>query len=123
MNRSSVTSWIAGYEEAWRTAGPGPLPDLFTPDVVYVPSPWADEISGLGALAPYWEEEREGPDEQFTMTYELVAVEGNTAVARIAVEYMRDGSWRDLWVIQFASDGRCTRFEEWPFTPGQDDGH
>ena len=27
--------------------------------------------------------------------------------------------YRDLWVIRFAGDGRCTWFEEWPFWPGK----
>ena len=25
--------------------------------------------------------------------------------------------YRDLWVIRFAGDGRCTWFEEWPYWP------
>lgn len=111
------------YEMAWRRAGTGLLPDLFTPDVSYLPSPWVEGISGLAALGIYWEEERDGPDERFTMTYELLAVEGNTAVARIGVQYAKGERWRDLWVLEFAGDGRCSRFEEWPFAPGQYDGH
>jgi hypothetical protein len=31
--------------------------------------------------------------------------------------------WRDLWVLRFDADGRCTAFEEWPFVPDQPDGH
>jgi hypothetical protein len=27
--------------------------------------------------------------------------------------------YRDLWVMQFADDGRVELFEEWPFFPGQ----
>jgi hypothetical protein len=27
--------------------------------------------------------------------------------------------YRDLWVMRFASDGRCAWFEEWPFWPEQ----
>jgi len=40
------------------------------------------------------------------------------------VEYAASGRpWRDLWVLRFAADGRCSSFEEWPFAPGQPDGH
>jgi hypothetical protein len=31
--------------------------------------------------------------------------------------------WLDLWVLRFDDAGRCTAFEEWPFAPGQADGH
>jgi hypothetical protein len=66
-----------------------------------------------------WEAERLGPDEDFTLKSEIVAVDGDTGVARIEVQYgpPRDQMYRDLWVIVIGADGRCTRFEEWPFWP------
>lgn len=123
MDRSEVEAWITRYEEAWRSPGTGSLAGLFTADVTYRPSPWAEEIRGFGALATFWEAERDGPDEAFTMVSEPVAVEGGIAVARVAVDYGNGENWRDLWVLAFAPDGRCARFEEWPFAPDQDDGH
>ena len=55
------------------------------------------------------------------MTHEIVAVEADTAVVRVEVQYgPPDRSrYRDLWVVRFAADGRCREFEEWPFWPGQ----
>ena len=99
--------------------------ELFAADASYLPSPWAQPLEGLDAIARFWEAERVGPDEQFTMSSEVVAVEGDTAVVRVLVEYgaHREKPWRDLWVIRFAEDGRCSSFEEWPFAPGQRDGH
>ena len=125
MDGPSVERWVAGYERAWRTAGTEPLAELFTPDVTYLPSPWADPIVGLDALGPWWDAGRDGPDEDFTMTSDVIAVEGDRAVVRIEVDYRRDvpSRWRDLWVLRFAPDGRCAAFEEWPFAPGQPDGH
>ena len=59
------------------------------------------------------------------MSADVVAVDGETAVVRVSVDYDRPdgGRWRDLWVMRFAEDGRCSSFEEWPFAPGQPDGH
>jgi hypothetical protein len=43
---------------------------------------------------------------------------------RVEVDYAASGDrWRDLWVVEFADDGRCRVFEEWPFAPEQRDGH
>ena len=125
VDRAHVDSWVAGYEGAWRTAGTDTLAGLFTPDVSYSMSPWREPVAGLDALAEAWESEREGPDEPFTLTHEVVAVDGDTAVVRLAVDYggPEDSRWRDLWVLRFAADGRCAAFEEWPFSPGQPDGH
>jgi ketosteroid isomerase-like protein len=119
---TDVRRWIDDYVRAWRTPGTEGLVDVFTPDVRYLPSPWAEPIVGLDALALFWDSERDGPDEQFTITYEVVAVDGALGVVRVAVDYRRS-RWRDLWVVRFADDGRCREFEEWPFRPGQDDGH
>jgi hypothetical protein len=62
------------------------------------------------------------------MAREILAVDGATAVVRVSVDYGGEGTtpaqrWRDLWIIRFDDDGRCAAFEEWPFAPGQRDGH
>ncbi|MEP7193139.1 MAG: nuclear transport factor 2 family protein [Actinomycetota bacterium] len=125
MNRTEVERWVAGYERLWRTPGTELLAELFVPHASYLPSPWAQSLSGLEAIAQFWEAERKGPDEEFTMTSDVVTVDGATAVVRVVVKYGSAGSkeWRDLWVLEFAEDGRCSSFEEWPFAPGQPDGH
>ena len=117
MTRQDVEDWLAGYERAWRTAGTGQLSELFAEDATYQLAPYDEPLAGLAAIAQMWEEEREGPDEVFTMTSDLVAVEGDTAVTRVEVAYgdpvSRD--YRDLWLMRFSEDGRCVAFEEWPF--------
>jgi len=125
MERAQVEQWVAAYEQAWRTAGTERLGELFATDATYLASPWARPRAGLAAIAGLWEAERDSPDEPFAMTSEIVAVEGDTAVARVAVEYGDPvtSRWRDLWVLRFDDDRRCTAFEEWPFAPDQPDGH
>ncbi|WP_243706393.1 hypothetical protein [Micromonospora sp. KC721] len=55
------------------------------------------------------------------MTSEVVAVEGDTEVARVEVRYgdPTDQEYRHLWIMCFAKDRRCNSFEEWPFRPTQ----
>ncbi|MET0999854.1 MAG: nuclear transport factor 2 family protein [Marmoricola sp.] len=125
MEHEDVRTWVEGYENAWRTEGTTSLPGLFTEDISYVVSPWAAAVEGMDALRELWEAEREGADESFTMTSEVLAVDGDTAVVRAEVYYAEPeaGRWRDLWVLRFDVDGRCRRFEEWPFAPDEPDGH
>ena len=112
---------MAAYERAWRTAGTDVLREIFTEDATYRTSPYEEPLRGLEAVADMWERERLGPDEEFTLESEVVAVDGHTAVARIEVRYgpPRSSEYRDLWVMEFAPDGRCQAFEEWPFFPGR----
>jgi hypothetical protein len=124
MDRTEVTRWIDSYERAWRSPGTDQLAMVFAPEVTYRTSPWAEPVKGLDDLAVFWEHERAGYDEVFTMTSEIVAVEGRTAIVRVSVDYEDPsvGRWRDLWVLQFAAGGRCAAFEEWPIAPEPDEG-
>ena len=57
------------------------------------------------------------------MQSEIVAVDGATAVVRVAVDYDDGERWRDLWIVTFDTERRCRAFEEWPFAPDRPDGH
>jgi hypothetical protein len=125
MTRAELARWIAGYERAWRTAGTESLRELFSPDATYRPAPFEDPIRGLDAIAAFWEAEREGPDEAFALSSEIVAVDGDVGVTRIEVQYGDPGysvsrTYRDLWIVILDAAGRCVAFEEWPFFPGQE---
>jgi ketosteroid isomerase-like protein len=123
MDAAEVDRWVADYERVWRTPGTEALSEIFTDDATYLPSPWADPIVGVADLATFWEAERDGPGEGFSMTSEVLAVDGDRAVVRVGIDYAKGSRWRDLWVVELAADGRCRAFEEWPFAPDQRDGH
>lgn len=116
-----MSAWVDAYERAWRTAGADPLAALFSADATYRMSPYEEPAVGRAEIAVLWERERKGPEEEFTMEYEVIAVEGGTAVVRLEVRYGGPTplEYRDLWILRFAADGRCRAFEEWPFWPGQ----
>ena len=120
-DRATVSRWLTGYEAAWRAPGTRGLADLFTGDATYLKSPYEQPLTDLDAIKRMWEEEREGPDEAFTLFTDILAVEGPTAVVRAEVRYEDPPGqeYRDLWVIRLAGDGRCTWFEEWPYWPGR----
>lgn len=122
-DRMAVTDWVARYERAWRSPGTDALDELFTRTASYSPSPWAQPIEGMEAIRRFWDAGRSGPDERFRMQSEIVAIDAQVAVVRVAVDYDDGQRWRDLWVLAMDTSGRCERFEEWPFAPDQRDGH
>jgi uncharacterized protein (TIGR02246 family) len=133
MERGQLTEWLERYERAWRTPGNDALADLFTEDATYSTAPYENPHRGLAAIGEMWEAERAGPDENFSMSSEVVAVEGDTGVARIEVQYgtpeekrERDHrqrpEYRDLWVVRLNEAGLCFHFEEWPFWPSDQEG-
>lgn len=121
MSHVEASAWVSAYERAWRAAGTEQLRDLFTEEASYRMSPYEEPVIGLAEIGELWERERQGPDEKFEMTHEIVAVEEDTAVIRVEVHYGGADrlQYRDLWIVRVAPDGRCREFEEWPFWPGQ----
>ena len=124
MNRVQLTDWIERYERAWRTPGTDALGDLFAEDATYSTGPYENPHRGLPAIARMWEAERIGSDEEFEMSAEVVAVEGDTGLARIEVQYgaPKDKAYRDLWIVRLEESGLCSHFEEWPFWPPDQHG-
>jgi hypothetical protein len=99
------------------------LTELFASDATYSAGPYEERHRGLDAIRRLWEAERAGPDEDFTMRSEIVAVEGDTGVARVHVVYADPPQeYLDLWIVRVDADGRCVSFEEWPFWPPGTDG-
>src|SRR5262249_48930376 len=76
IDRATVSRWLAGYEAAWRAPGTESLAGLFTSDATYLQSPYEQPVTGLDAIKRMWEEEREGPDEVFTLATDILAVDG-----------------------------------------------
>ncbi len=120
-DRAAVSRWLAGYEAAWRAPGTESLAGIFTDDASYRQSPYMEPVVGLDAIRRMWEEEREAPDEVFSLVTQIVAVDDPMAVVRAEVAYGDPVSqeYRDLWLIRLGEDGRCSWFEEWPFWPEQ----
>jgi ketosteroid isomerase-like protein len=118
VTRDELRRWVDAYEAAWRSPGTDAIDDLFTPDATYSMAPFEEPSRGLDAIKELWERERP-QGEQFTMEWEIVAVEADTGVVRLEVEYSapRHLIFRDLWIVTLDADARCTAFEEWPFSP------
>jgi SnoaL-like domain len=118
VDREDVVQWVADYERAWRTGDVSAVPRLFTENVSYRRSPYAEPDIGHEGILSFWLDD-EG--RTFSVQAEPVAVEGYDAVVRLTVRYREpvDQEYRDLWVLHFAPDGRVEDFEEWAYWPGK----
>ncbi|WP_029287559.1 nuclear transport factor 2 family protein [Cellulomonas sp. HZM] len=115
MATTDAMTWVAGYEQAWRSQDTARLDELFTPDARYLRSPYDAGLHGIEAIAAFWDD-----DTTFAMDAELVIADDRTAVVRVEVRYTgaEPQEYRDLWVLRFADDGRVRHFEEWAYWPG-----
>jgi ketosteroid isomerase-like protein len=110
--------WVDGYIDAWRAEDAGGVERLFTEDARYRRSPYEESEVGHDAIKAFWLDDA---GEVFTAIAEPIAVEGRQAVVRVEVRYGQpiDQEYRDLWVLEFAADGRVRDFEEWAYWPSK----
>jgi uncharacterized protein (TIGR02246 family) len=118
IDMQSVQEWVRAYERAWRTAGTEQLNTLFAVDATYQLGPFQQPHRGLEAIRALWDAERAGPNETFEMDFDVVAVDGPRAVLRLDVRYGQPHPehFRNIWILEFTPEGRCSAFEEWPFS-------
>jgi mannose-6-phosphate isomerase-like protein (cupin superfamily) len=121
LTEDRLLDWLDRYEQLWRAAGTDQLATLFADDAHYLKSPVEEPVVGLAAIAVMWDGDRDGAHDVFTMSSEVVAVTGDTGVARVVVRYggPADQDYVDLWVVRINASGRAVHFEEWPFWPGK----
>jgi hypothetical protein len=118
VTRDELSAWVDAYERAWRSPGTDALRELFADDATYRMAPFQEPTLGLPAIVALWERERDGPEEEFTLEWEIVAAEGAVGVVRTDVRYLNPlRHWRNLWIVRFDDEGRCAAFEEWAFAP------
>jgi ketosteroid isomerase-like protein len=128
MDRGAVADWLKAYMHAWESYWPEAIGDLFTEDATYSFNPFDQPVIGRQAIVEAWLKDRDAPG-TFSANYAPIAVDGDVAVVNGRSRYFKDPSrseltkeWDNIFVIEFAKDGRCRSFREWYVAPrGQTD--
>ena len=118
VTKETVSAWLAGYVQAWKTYDKDTIGALFSEDVVYYYTPFSEPVRGRAAVVVAWLEQ---PDEAGTYDahYEPVLIEGDHAVTNGRSRYFeQDGKtlkmeWDNVFFLQFDADGRCKEYREW----------
>ncbi len=113
-DQQTVTDWIDAYRRAWGSNEPDDIRALFTEDAQYRDSPnETDPATGVDAIVATWLGHRDEPSDT-TFAYELAGICGDRAFVQAVTDYVKHGDVYDnLWVIDFAPDGRATSYTEW----------
>ncbi|GEP47723.1 hypothetical protein FVP74_11330 [Microbacterium saccharophilum] len=113
-----LQNWLDRYLVAWQSNEPDDIRALFTDDATYAGSPWdAEPWVGADAIVAGWRAHR---DEPGTWTFEgaPLALTAGTGIIQGRTDYAGGSVYANLWVIEFAEDGRARSFVEWAVEPG-----
>ena len=108
-----LNAWMDGYVEAWTSNEPEAIAALFTPDAVYDPQTADGEWDGVERIIEEWVDIDDDPDNwdfqwiPVVETDDLAVVTGKTFYRSPPMTY------RNLFVIHFDDEGKCTDFTEW----------
>jgi ketosteroid isomerase-like protein len=114
-----VQRWIDGYVKAWQTNDPNDIGALFTPDAVYYTAPFREPWRGADAIVTEWIARKDEPGDA-AFTWHRLGEDGDRAFVDGTTIYSTT-TFSNLWVIDFAPDGRARTFTEW-WMDQSDDG-
>jgi ketosteroid isomerase-like protein len=112
VTTEQVQAWLDDYVAAWRSYDRAAIVALFADDVSYAYHPYDEPLRGADAVADSWLENQDEPG-SWEATYAPALVTGNEVVATGETRYTDGEVFSNLWQLEFADDGRCTRFVEW----------
>ncbi len=109
---ADVRDWMAGYIAAWEGNDPDRIRALFAPDAEYRTEPWTDPWQGHEEIVAGWLE-RSDQAGDFTFTWDVAGIDGDRAFVQGRTVYRDGRTYRNLWVIDLAPDGRARGYTEW----------
>jgi ketosteroid isomerase-like protein len=124
MTRDDVQRWLDRYVAAWLAYDPAAIGELFTDDAEYRYHPWDEPVSGRDEIVKDWlnpggdAAKRDKPG-TVEANYTCYAADGDHAVAVGDTTYREIPGgpavrrYENVWLIEFAADGRCRSFVEY----------
>jgi hypothetical protein len=107
----AVSQWIDGYVKAWNSNDRDDIARLFTEDAVYSTEPYRPPWRGREEIVAGWLGHKDKPGET-SFEWQPISITDEVAVISGTTRYPK-AVFSNLWVIRFASDGRCRGFSEW----------
>lgn len=108
-----LDDWMDRYVLAWSSNDGVDIGALFTEDAVYDPQTAEGEWEGIAEIVARWQE-IDDDEENWVFQWRPLVETDDLAVVTGRTRYENPrASYRNLFVIRFADDGRCYDFTEW----------
>jgi len=112
VTAEQVRAWLDDYVAAWRSYDRAAIVALFTDDVAHSYHPYDEPIRGAEAVADSWLENQDEPG-SWEASYAPALIAGDEVIVTGETRYTDGEVFSNLWQLEFAGDGRCSRFVEW----------
>lgn len=110
VSTDSATAWVDRYITAWRTNDPGDIAGLFTEDAEYHETPYETDWIGRLEIVDGWQSRWDWQQDGWTFDWQLVSLEGATAVITGIGRYTALGTFDNSWTVRFRTAELCESF-------------
>jgi ketosteroid isomerase-like protein len=112
MTEHDVQRWLDAYVSAWSSYDAAEIVALFSEDASYRYRPFDEPLIGGAAIAADWLSDQDTPG-SWEAEYHPFAVAGDRAVTVGETRYTNGKRYANVYLLEFAADGRCRSFTEW----------
>lgn len=120
VDSAVVEKFVNGYLKAWKSNDPEDIRAIFTEDAEYRFAPFEEPVVGHEDIVTEWLDGRDEPD-AWDFEWQPIAIDGDTGIIEARTEYFDEQTYRNLWIIEFDSEGRAESFTEWYMGEPEDD--
>jgi hypothetical protein len=106
-----ITNWVDRYLVAWKSNATDDIAALFTAHGEYHERPYETDWVGRDAIVAGWQGRWDWQEGGWGFEWQLVSLEGATAVISGVGTYAELGTFDNLWTVQFETAERCRRFD------------
>ena len=115
ITSEAASAWLTRYGAAWEAKDAAAAGLLFTDAATYHEMPFDAPMAGRAAVEAYWARVTE-PQSDIRVTQEMIAVNGNVAVAHWHAAFNAGGAAVELdgvFVLTFADAEHVSSLREW----------
>lgn len=108
-----LDAWMDQYVLAWSSNETEHIEALFTEDAVYDPQTADGEWDGRDEIVARWQE-IEDTEDNWDFEWQPIVENDDLAIIKGRTNYFDPPvSYRNLFIIRFDEEGRCSDFTEW----------
>jgi hypothetical protein len=108
-----LDDWMDQYVLAWSSNDSEHIRALFTDEAVYDPQVAGGEWEGIDEIIARWQEIDDSEENWDFQWLPLVETDDIAVITGRTNYFEPPATYRNLFVIRFADDGRCYDFTEW----------
>ena len=116
MNKELFEKWFFNLKTAWETKNPQLAADICSENLLWYETPFDEPLKTKGEVLDEWQ--TVSKQEDISVEYQILAVEGQTAITQWSAKFIRIPSgekveMEGIFKVRLNNEGLCEEFHQW----------